>query len=261
MRLALLAFAGAMLAACDKPPVIWNDPVPIERPAGVVKLIVDTSGEARFVPQAIASATPPNRPGLCTSSIVFALGARDLHAAWWNVRPDSSAVLYVAASPDSGTTWGISVPVDTTDISSTGCRRPPPSLTTVGDDVYLAYSMIAPEGKGVFFAHSMSNMIHTPVPVIYGERLVNAAIAADEHRVAVAYEEPNGARPEVDVAVSASQGHLFEMHTTASRDIDAASEPAVAFAGATLAVAWTTRREGQAVARQAVRIGQLQPWN
>ena len=51
----------------------------------------------------------------------------------------------------------------------------PPSLATVGDDVYVAYSMAAPEGTGVFFAHSMGSMLHAPVPVIYGERLVSTA--------------------------------------------------------------------------------------
>jgi hypothetical protein len=163
----------------------------------------------------------------------------------------------VASSADSGRTWAAALAVDTTDISSNGCRRPPPSLTTVGDDVYVAYSMIAPEGKGVFFAHTMQNMIHAPVPVIYGERLVATAIAADAQRVAVAYEEPNGTREDVGVALSVSQGHLFETHTPASRGVDNASAPAVAFNGPMLAVSWLTHRQMDTTTSRVVRIGRI----
>src|SRR4051812_32034353 len=207
---ALAATFATTFVACDKPPVDWNDPVTIDQPMGPTKLLVDSaSGRARFVVDSVRTAGLPAVSGLCRTTVATASGATHLHAAWWNVRSDSSSVLYVAASPDSGRTWGSPVAVDTTDISSAGCTRPRPSLATVGDDVYLAYSMIAPEGKGVFFAHSMANMIHAPVPVIYGDRLVATAIFADAHRVAVAYEEPNGRRQQVDVALSASQGHLF----------------------------------------------------
>ena len=73
--------------------------------------------------------------------------------------------------------------------------------------------MIAPEGTGVFFAHFMGS--HAPLTgcrSIYGERLVATAIAAEGDRVAVAYEEPNGTRQQVDVALSQTQGHIFEWH-------------------------------------------------
>ena len=66
--------------------------------------------------------------------------------------------------------------------------------------------MIAPEGTGVFFAHFMGSMLHSPVAVIYGERLVATAIAAEGDRVVVAYEEPNGTRQQVDVAMSHDAG-------------------------------------------------------
>src|SRR5262249_40937558 len=153
---------------------------------------------------------------------------------------DSSAVLEAAWSSDSGRTWGKTAPVDTTDISSRGCDRPAASIATSGDDLHIAYSMIAPEGTGVFFAHFMDSMLHSPVAVIYGERMVPAAIAAEGDRVAVAYEEPNGTRQQVDVALSQTQGHIFEWHATASRDIDAATQPSVALSGQRLAVTWVT---------------------
>lgn len=256
-KLCLVA-ALILPAACDNPPVVWNDPVQIAQSAGATRLIVDPAGTAAFVADSARTAAFPAVPGLCRSTFVVAPGATRLQAAWWNVRPDSSALLYTAASPDSGKTWGSPVPVDTTDISSAGCTRPSPSIAMVGDDVYLAYSMIAPEGKGVFFAHSMSNMIHSPVPVIYGERLVATAIAADSQRVAVAYEEPNGRRDQVDLAFSVSQGHLFEIHTQASRSIDGATAPAVAFAGPTVAVAWSSRRNDESAPTRVVRVGRLQ---
>lgn len=256
--LVTLSLAVGALAACDKPPVAWNDPVSIDQPQGPTKLLVSGT-TAKFIADSVRSASLPALPGLCNGAFVTASGTKELHAAWWNVRSDSSSILYIAASADSGRTWGKPTAVDTTDISSSGCKRPPPSLVTVADDVYVAYSMIAPEGKGVFFAHTMGNMLHSPVPVIYGERLVATAIAADAIRVAVAYEEPNGTRQQVDVALSASQGHLFEMHTTASRSVDIATQPAVAFNGPSLAVSWVTRRSSDSSAVRVVRVGQIQP--
>ena len=117
--------------------------------------------------------------------------------------------------------------------------------------------MIAPEGTGVFFAHFMGSMLHSPVAVIYGERLVATAIAAEGDRVAVAYEEPNGTRQQVDVALSQTQGHIFERHATASRDVDAATGPSVALAGPRLAVAWVTRRMTDSTAARVVREGRI----
>jgi hypothetical protein len=253
--------AGACLilltafAACDTPPVQWSDPVEVRAADG--KLTLEAGGTPQFARDTIRSATVPEVRGLCRGSLRLARGSSHLYAVWWSVRPDSSAVLYSAASPDSGATWGKSVAVDTSDVSSRGCDRPPPAVATVGDDLHTAYSMIAPEGTGVFFAHFMGSMLHSPVAVIYGERLVPAAIAAQGDRVVVAYEEPNGSRKQVDVAMSTTQGHLFDWHSTASRDIDAASSPDVALSGNTLAVSWVTRRQTDSVDRRVVRVGHL----
>lgn len=247
------------LLGCDAPVVDWTDPAVITQGAGASTLEVDSSGRARFVSYPGDMRGAPQMAGSCSSGVAIAPGAARLHAAWWRVRPDSSAALYVAASPDSGKTWEPPSAVDTTDVGSIGCRRPPPSLATVGDDVYVAYSMNAPEGTGVFFAHFMGSMLHSPVPVVYGERLVATAITADANRVAVAYEDPNGKRQEIDVALSASQGHLFEQHSAVSRDIDVASAPAVAFNGPMLAVSWLTRRGGDSTTTRIVRVGRMQP--
>src|SRR5215831_12107463 len=258
MRTCVLLALLTALTACETSPVEWRDPerVPPNTPAG--RLVIDSLGEPRFVDERVTVAAAPTAPGLCASSLQVARGSSHVFAAWWSVRPDSSAVLYSASSADSGTNWGKPVAVDTSDVSSHGCDRPPPSLATVGDDLQTAYSMSAPGGTGVFFAHFMGSMLHSPVSVIYGERLVPTAIAAEGDRVAVAYEEPNGSRKQVDVSMSTTQGHLFDWHVTASRDIDVASSPSVALAGKTLAVSWVTRRPADSVGTRVVRVGHLQ---
>ena len=123
--------------------------------------------------------------------------------------------------------------------------------------MYVAYSMIAPEGTGVFVAHTMDSMLHSPVAVIYGERIVSTAIAADSDRIAVAYERPNGNREQVDVALSSTQGHIFEWHGTATRDVDVAILPYVALTGHALAVSWTARPFQAGAPAQVVRVGRL----
>jgi hypothetical protein len=246
-----------VLAGCGPEPVAWREPKPIAAVDGPSRLVVDSMGAARFAADTARPTVMPVAPGLCAATLRSSQGRTRIFASWWSVRADSSAVLYIAGSPD-GRAWLPALKVDTTDVSPNGCNRPAPALTTVGDDVYVAYSMIAPEGKGVFFAHSMGNMLHAPVSVIYGERLVEAGIAADEHRVAVAYEEPNGSRPQIDVAMSLTQGHVFDWHATASRGIDVASSPAVAISGPELAVSWLNTQPAGGPSNRVVRVGRIQ---
>ena len=206
-----------LLAACDTDPIVWNDPKAVADAPPRVRLFVDSTGNARFVTDSTLPVVPPMPPGACVNSLRTVRGTSRLYGVWWAVRRDSSAVLYTTVSRDQGRNWGTPVPVDTLDVSSRGCDRPPPALATSGDDLHTAYSMIAPEGTGVFFAHFMGSMLHAPVAVIYGERLVATAIAAEGDRVAIAYEEPNGSRRQVDVSISLTQGHIFEQHSVASR--------------------------------------------
>jgi len=258
-RLSSLALiAAATGAACEKPPVDWSDPVALHEISGPARLIVDSSGHAALVADLPRVVATPAVPGLCTASLRAVAGSRRTFSAWWNVRQDSSATLLIASSADSGTNWDRAVAVDTTDVSSAGCNRPPPTVATVGDDLFVAYSMIAPEGKGVFFAHLMGSMVHAPVAVIYGDRLVPTAIAAEGDDVAVAYEDPNGSRQRVAVAYSVAQGHIFTWHATASRDVDVSTAPAVALSGRVLAVAWATRRSSDSAATRVVRVGRIQ---
>ena len=166
-------------------------------------------------------------------------------------------MLYTSASSDSGKTWGTPVKVDTADTGVHACERPAPSIAVVGDDLHIAYSMTASEGTGVFFAHFLGSMVHSPVAVIYGDRIVPTAIAAEGNRVAVAYEQPNGSRHQVGLALSSTQGHIFETHTTASRDIDDATSPSVALAGNTIAISWLSPRAGDTTMTRVVRVGHL----
>jgi len=245
------------LAACNTDPIAWNDPKAVADAAARGRLFVDSTGNARFVTDSTLPVVPPMRPGVCVNSLRTARGTRRFYGAWWAARHDSSAVLYTSVSPDQGRTWETPVPVDTLDVSSRGCDRPPPALATSGDDLHTAYSMVAPEGTGVFFAHFMGSMLHSPVVVIYGERLVATAIAADGDRVAVAYEEPNGSRRQVDVSISLTQGHIFERHSVASRSIDAATDPSVALNGPYIAVGWMTRRATDTVGTRVIRTGRI----
>src|SRR5258708_12267750 len=102
--------------------------------------------------------------------------------------------------------------VDSVDVARLGCARPGPSIAASGGYVHVAYSLEAPEGFGVFFAHSMDNTasFHSPITVIYGDRLSATATAAAGMEVAVAYEDPSGDGHRVDLPLSRTQRHTFQ---------------------------------------------------
>jgi hypothetical protein len=253
LLLALLCFG------CDTPPVQWADPVAIAQPAGATRLVIDASGAARYVADTVRSAAPPSARGGCPASVVSAADSTSLFAVWWAARHDSSAALYAERSADGGRSWAPAFAVDTSDISTSGCSRPPPSVAVLGDDVFVAYAMAAPEGIGVFSAHTMGGMVHSPVAAIFGDKLVNVAIATQGENVAVAYEDPNGSRPRIGLALSRTQGHIFESHLTASRDVDDAAAPAVALDGSSIAVSWSLKRPSDGATSRVVRVGQISP--
>jgi hypothetical protein len=254
MRRAVLLLL--LLAGCDTDAIRWGDPVELGVHGGDA-IALDTSGHVQSAAEPVDTASVPPMSGWCAPSMRTASGTKTRYAVWWRIRPDSSAVLSSAKSLDSGRTWQPAAAVDTQDVSTRGCDRPAPSVATVGDDLQIAYSMKAPEGTGVFLAHFMGSMLHEPVAIIYGDRLVETAIAAQGDRVAVAYEDPNGPRERVAVALSSSQGHIFDVRTTASRDVDLATAPAVALAGHEVAVAWSTRRASDSTATRVVRVGRI----
>ena len=255
--------AGACLAGaagCGAP-VEWGDAAAVgDAPPRVARLALDESGRPRFVADSPAVATPS--PSLCAGSLrvaPIARGAqRALVAVWWEPRADGSAALLAAESTDGGRTWPTRAPVDTVDRATLGCARPAPALAT--DDAtgyaHVAYALWAPEGPGVFFAHTMPGhfMFHTPVAVAYGDRPRRVAVAASGDRVAVAYEDPNARAPRVALALSRTQGHAFEQ-TGLEPVRTAAIEPRVAVRGRAIALAWSAG-EG-ARASTLVRVGTL----
>jgi hypothetical protein len=255
MRSRLLILLALAASACDAPAIDWGDPTSVPGPTSG-RLTVDSAAHVQFVRD---SQSPPalSFPGVCPGSVRAAGEARRVLAVWWGLRADSGSVLYMATSTDSGKTWGAPVKVDTSDVGVHACQRPAPTIATVGDDLHIAYSMSASEGTGVFFAHFLGSMVHSPVAVIYGDRLVPTAIAAEANRVAVAYEQPNGPRHQIGLALSSSQGHIFETHLTASRDIDDATSPSVALAGNTIAVSWLSPRPGDTTVTRVVRVGHI----
>jgi hypothetical protein len=255
MRSPLFILAVLAVVACDAPAIEWGDPVTIPAAPGS-RLVVDSSGTARFV--ADSSPKPSiTGTGVCPNSVRAAWGTTRLRAVWWELRADSSAALYMAASADSGRSWEKPVSVDSADVSAIACRRPAPAVFAQGDDLHIAYSMTASEGTGVFFAHFLSSMVHSPVAVIYGDHVVPTAIAADGERIAVAYEDPNGKRRQVAVALSSTQGHIFEAHAIASRDVDVAGNPAIALAGHEIAVAWSPAAAADSGSTRIVRRGRI----
>jgi hypothetical protein len=256
-RLVCAAAFAASVVACDQAPIEWKDPVELAGNDTLGRLAVDSAGHSRVVAAAPApGAIPPNDAMLCPGSLRTVKGTAHVYAAWWTMRKDSTATLFVSSAAPPGD-WTKPLPVDTTDQSTAGCNRPPPSVTVVGDDVFVAYSLHAPEGRGVFFAHTMGGMVHEPVPVVYGERVVPTAIAAQDQRVVVAYEEPNGSRRRIDVAISENQGHSFAWHVAASRDVDIGRKPDIALAGDELAVSWMAAGGVDSAATRVVRQGRI----
>ncbi len=242
------ALLGVTLGGCAEPPVRWRESTSAPPAATAeAQLAVDTAGNVRWVAAEIVPSTTPAGPTACPGSLrVARTGEGELYAVWWAARADSTSVLLAARSRDGGATWPEVAPVDTADRGRTGCRRPAPSVTADGAKgyVHVAYSMVAPGAPGVFFAHSMPGplMFHAPVPIVYGERPGRTSIAASGDIVAVAYEDPNGLEPRVGLALSRTLGHTFEHRVPVSTGAGAASEPRVALAGGSVAVAWRRRR-------------------
>src|SRR5215218_767326 len=104
MRSPLFILAIVALIGCDAPVVEWDAPATIAAAPGT-RLVIDSAGSARFAPD--SSFVPViSAAGVCPTSVRAAYGKSVVRAVWWSVRPDSSAGLYMAASSDSGRTWG-----------------------------------------------------------------------------------------------------------------------------------------------------------
>jgi hypothetical protein len=124
--------------------------------------------------------------------------------------------------------------------------------------VDVAYAMAAREGPGIFASHSMDRgaLFHTPVAVVYGERIGETAIAARGNTVAVAFEDPNSTIDHIGLAFSSTMAHLFQWRQIVSPSAAAARRPRIALGNGRIAVAWTRVAQGGLV--QLVRFGTLQ---
>jgi hypothetical protein len=271
-RAAALALCCA--AACETPPVAWGEPHRSAMPESGAQLppgavaAVTAAGEVDAAPDP-ATPLPPDAVGRqCVSSVrlthgVAASGAPETYAAWWSVRPDSSALLLAARSDDAGRSWAQTFAVDSVDRSARGCARPAPAVTadSVTGYVHVVYFMEAPEGPGLFFSHLMDPraQFEPATVIVYGERPSAASVASRGDTVAVVYETPNGTRPRIELALSYSSGHLFERRALPVSDGNAvATAPTVTLDGQRLAVGWVERpAAGEGRAALVVRTGRL----
>ena len=262
---ALLMLVLSVLGwACERPGIVWTDPMTLSSGATDGRLVVDAKGRARLVPDTSLNIAPSGDPRLCAAAIqATRQDDGTLVAVWWSVRDDSSADLLTAVSPDGGTSWRRPLAVDTADVSVVGCTRPPPSISASAGFVHIAYSMRGREGVGVFYAHSMNRgqTYEAPVTILYGDHLSRTAIASDRGVVAVAYEDPNGATSQIGLAISRDWGHIFGDRSRGSTGIGAAASPQVAVSSRQIAVAWMQGARGDSAGARAsrvVRVGRLQ---
>jgi hypothetical protein len=264
MPRALLLVVGCLwLAACTPDPVKWDSEQRTDTPVPPgARLAVGASGMPVMAPAWTPPTIPTGTPQ-CAGSLVAAIGRADTaYAAWWSPRADSNALLVVARSVDRGHTWHAPEIADSTDRGRNGCGRPAPFIATdtTNGYVHVVYFMVAAEGPGVFFTHSMGagEMFHTPVPIVYGERVSASAVSGNGDTVAVAYLDPNASVPQLWLALSRTTGHIFESRSAVSPATEQASRPAVAVRGHHVSVAWleTGRNGGPAV--MVVRTGKWQ---
>jgi len=250
-----VVIAIALLASCDtsEPTVQWSDAVADSAAArGGVPAGIDAQGTD-------VTALLPRGEARCDSSVRVAQSKSGTRfAVWWELRGDSTADLVMAhAAPREA--FGNPVRVDTSDAGRSGCRRPSPAIVADGQDVHVAYAMAACEGPGIFASHSMDGgmTFHTPVPVVYGENIGRTAIAARGYLVAVAYEDPNSSPQRIGVALSRTQGHLFEYRELVSPPTGPATAPTVSLADSTIVVTWEQGSSDRGATR-ILRRGRIQ---
>jgi hypothetical protein len=240
-----------LFTACDGAPLRWEPAAPVEAPVALAAPRAAGLVLARFPEVRGASPCPESVRLVPVADSAFV-------ATWWAVRPDSTAVLVAArgvgrhdGEGSASAEYGPPLAIDTLDRGAHGCARPAPAIAFEPRTgyVHVSYAMDAPEGTGVFFAHSMDagRMFHSPVSIVYGPRLVATAIAARGDTVVVAYEDPNSSDPpQVALALSVTAGHIFEHKSVpVTAGAYAAVAPEVAFdASGMVTAGWRERRPG-----------------
>jgi hypothetical protein len=132
------------------------------------------------------------------------------------------------------------------DTERAGCARPPASIAAEGDNVHVAYAMAAREGPGIFASHSMDRgkLFHSPVAVVYGERIGLTDIAVRGNLVAIVYEDPNSTPRRAGLALSKTMAHLFQSRTLISPPTGEIIAPWVLLraSGDSILVGWSQRQ-------------------
>ena len=252
-----------VIAACVREPIEWEAPRDIDGTIGAMtRLTMDASDTARLVDE-----TPPVVPlptDACGGSMaVTRATGTEWYAAWFLARSDSSVVLVVARSTDSGATWGAPVIADGRDRGRRGCSRPRPAIhaDTMSAYVHAAYFIEPEEGAGVWYTHSMEqgSIWHQTIGILYGEEPVAASIASARDTVLVAYEHPGSGGTRIGVAISRQAGHTFGERLRVVRGSGAVRQPRIALGGGRVALAWMERpvATDTASGRARVRIGRL----
>lgn len=229
----------ALVLGCGQPPIDWEEPRLVSGDLARARFLA-FDGE-RLVSGDAPRVSPPVFPRQCAGSARVAHDSTsgDWYAAWWGPRGDSTADVLASHSRD-GVTWTAPVRVDTADVGRIGCHRPPPSVAADRGNFHVAYAMTAREGPGIFASHSMDRgaMFHSPVAVVYGERIGGTAIAAKGDVVVVAYEDPNTEPRRISVALSRTMAHLFQSRVSVSPPGARARAPDVALGNGRVAVTW-----------------------
>lgn len=257
VTLRLLA-AAALVAGCswDAPPVEWEAPAPIASkvdsatryaarwaPGATPEVVVTAFDSTSARTETLVPDVVPACPG---SWVAGAPVQGTRWSAWWQVRPDSSAVL-VAEQRDSAGQSLRRITVDSVDKALLGCARPAPAIAvdSVNGYVHVAYYMVAPEGPGLFYAHLMNPQLprfEIPMALVYGERPVRVAVASRGDTVALAYEDPNSELGRIAMSMSTTAGHLFEQTArlipVSTSSQQASSPQIVRLAGGQLWVGW-----------------------
>jgi hypothetical protein len=245
--------------------VHWDEG--IARTTGALADSIRLELDATLVPRFGAAWSPPAWPveaAQCVRTRRAATAPSGIaFASWFTVRPDSSVVLRVSRSDDRGVTWRTPVTADSTDVGRAGCTRDAPfvSVDSLTGYLHVVYHLVAREGAGIFFAHSMDGgaLFHEPVPIVYGDRPSAAAVASNADTVVVAFEDPNSRYPRLGLALSLTQGHIFDQRVDVSEETGEARTPRVVVRGGRVAVAWTATQRGGGSPRTLLRVGTLQP--
>jgi hypothetical protein len=251
---------ASALSACQQAAIEWSEPTPLAHALSTAtELAFDQQQNLVSRPLSAIPVRGPVAAAQCPASLrVSKDSTGDWYAAWWSVRPDSTADVVVSRSMD-GVTWTAPVRVDTTDVGHVGCQRPAPSIAADGGNVHVAYAMTAREGPGIFASHSMDRgmLFHSPVTIVYGERIGSTAVAARGDLVAVAYEDPNSNPQRVGLAFSHTLGHTYDTREIVSPPTGDARAPGVALGEKRIAVTWARGASGDPSVFRVVRLGDI----